>query len=176
MYQLRWWWWRCWMCDEGVNLLRVKRAVVADVTVGKGGVRFWWVGVTIDTWTVVRADSPPWGRVAQQVKSDVLNLDKLNQNFHNSPECPSVEVNVFLVVTVRCLRRDWSRPVSRVVFVSVLLSWTLPLLTGVLTAEKERVFLGVAAWLRDKDRPLELDCCFLLRSVLRAQEGRQERS
>lgn len=49
---------------------------------------------------------------------------------------------------------------------------TLLLLTGVLTAEKERVFLGVATWLRDKDRAPELDCCFLLRSVLK--EHRQE--
>lgn len=48
----------------------------------------------------------------------------------------------------------------------------LLLLIGVLTAEKERVFLGVAAWLRDRDKELELDCCFLLRSVL--GEHRQE--
>lgn len=49
----------------------------------------------------------------------------------------------------------------------------MPLLAGVLAAEKERVFLGVAAWLRDKDRPPELDCCFLLRSVLGA--GRKDK-
>lgn len=40
-----------------------------------------------------------------------------------------------------------------------------------LTAEKERVFLGV----RDKDRPPELDCCFLLRSVLREQRQEEKR-
>ena len=36
-----------------------------------------------------------------------------------------------------------------------------------LTAEKDRVFLGVAAWLSDKDSAL--DCCFLFRSVLSKQ-------
>lgn len=77
------------------------------------------------------------------------------------------------MVTVRCLRRDCSRPLSRAASVTVLLSSTMPLLAGVLAAEKERVFLGVAAWLRDKDRPPELDCCFLLRSVLRA--GRKDK-
>lgn len=96
--------------------------------------------------------------------------------FNNWPQCPSTEVEVVVVVTVRCLRWDWSMmEVSREASDAVLLSWTtllLLLLTGVLTAEKERVFLGVAAWLRDKDRPAELDCCFLLRRVLR--EERQE--
>lgn len=85
-------------------------------------------------------------------------------------------MNVFVVVTVRCLRCGSSRLMNRALSVAVLLSWTMPLLTGVLTAEKERVFLGVAAWLRDKDGPPELDCCFLLRSVLRAQAGRKEQS
>ena len=45
----------------------------------------------------------------------------------------------------------------------------LLLSVGVLTAEKDRVFLGVATWLRDKDRELEVDCCFLLRTVLGQQ-------
>lgn len=54
----------------------------------------------------------------------------------------------------------------------MLLPCEMLLLTGVLAAEKESIFLGVAAWLRDKDRELELDCCFLLRSVLKEQTGR----
>lgn len=95
---------------------------------------------------------------------------------YNWPQCPSTEeeVVVVVVVTVRCLRWDWSTMgVSKEASDAVLLSWTMTLLllfTGVLTAEKERVFLGVAAWLRDRDRPLELDCCFLLRSVLEEQK------
>lgn len=169
--QLRWWW--RWLGDEGINLLRVKRAVFADVSVGGGGVGFWCI--TVDTWSVVRTESPPWGRAAQPVKSVLLNLDRLYLVFHNSPECPSRQLNVVAVVTVRCLGRDWSRLVSWAASVAVLLSSKMPLLTGVLTAEKERVFLGVAAWLRDKDRPPELDCCFLLRSVLRAQAGRRHK-
>lgn len=82
-------------------------------------------------------------------------------------------MNVLVVVTVRCLRCDSSALVNRAASVSVLLSRTVPLLTGVLTAEKERAFLGVAAWLSDKDRPPELDCCFLLRSVLRQKKRRE---
>lgn len=97
----------------------------------------------------------------------------------NWPQRPSTEVVVVVVVVVmaRCFRWDWSRvEVSREPSDAVLLFWTtllllLLLLTGVLTAEKERVFLGVAAWLRDKDRP-ELDCGFLLRSVLKEQMGK----
>lgn len=53
---------------------------------------------------------------------------------------------------------------------AVLPSWMmlllLLLLIGVFAAEKERVFLGVAAWLKGKDSEVELDCCFLLRSDL----------
>lgn len=93
----------------------------------------------------------------------------------NWPQRPSTEVVVVVVVVVmvRCFRWDWSRmEVSREPSDAVSLLWTtLLLLTGVLTAEKESVFLGVAAWLRDKDRP-ELDCSFLLRSVLKEQTGK----
>lgn len=76
-----------------------------------------------------------------------------------------------VVVTVRCLRWDWSRvEVSKEPSDAVLPSWMmlllLLLLIGVFAAEKERVFLGVAAWLKGKDSEVELDCCFLLRSDL----------
>lgn len=92
------------------------------------------------------------------------------------PQCPSTNVDVVVVVVVevvRCLRWGWSRmeacrEASDAVLCTVL-SCTLLLLIGVLTAEKESVFLGVGAWLRDKDRELILDCCFLLRSVLEEQ-------
>ena len=50
----------------------------------------------------------------------------------------------------------------------------LLLLIGVLAAEKERVFLGVAAWLKERDRELELDCCFLPRSALESRERKHE--
>lgn len=185
----RWWWGRgqdvrgrldqlrgrrrCRLCDVGVRPLRVKGAVFADVSVGGGGVGLRCAGVPIDTWPVIRAGPPPWGRAAQPVKPHLLNSDRFDRVVHNLPDCPSTLVNVCVVVTVRCLRRGSSRLVNRAASVAVLLSWTRPLLTGVLTAEKERVFLGVAAWLRDRDRPPELDCCFLLRSVLRAEAGRK---
>lgn len=173
LHQLRWRW--CRLCDEGVNLLRVERAVFADVSIGEGGVGFWCAGITVDTWTVIRADPSPWGTAAQPLTSDLFNSDSLDRIFHfNLPDCPSTQVLV--VVTVRCLRRDSSRLVNRAASVSVLLSQTMPLLTGVFTAEKERAFLGVAAWLSDKDRPPEVDCCFLLRNVLRAQAGRKDGS
>lgn len=88
------------------------------------------------------------------------------------PQCPStdMEVVVVVVVMVRCLSWVWSRmELCREASDTVLLSWKpLLLLIGVLTAEKERFFIGVAGWLRDKDS--ELDGCFLLRSVLERAE------
>lgn len=96
--------------------------------------------------------------------------------FRNWPQCPSTNVEVVVVVVVemvRCLRWGWSRmEVCREASDPVLctvLSWKSLLLIGVLTAEKESVFLGVAAWLRDKDRDPKLDWSFLLLCVLKEQ-------
>lgn len=85
------------------------------------------------------------------------------------PQRPSTDVDVVVVVVVmvRCLSCDWSRmEVCKEASEAVLPSRKLPLLIGVLAAEKDSVFLGVGAWLRDNVRELRFDCCFLLRGVL----------
>lgn len=72
-----------------------------------------------------------------------------------------------MVVMVRCLSWAWVRMEVSDAVLCELFSSKLLFVIGVLTAEKESVFRGVATWLRDKDRELKLDCCcFLLLSVL----------
>lgn len=102
------------------------------------------------------------------------------------PQRPSTKVVV--VVTVRCRRwgcswmdESWwapshcvllscSRPLLLQLLLLLLLLWS-----GVLAAEKQSVFVGVAAWLSDSDRLPEVACCFLLRSVLKERSNRKKR-